>query len=350
MRTAVDPATPVTHLDAQDSDGAAAQPPHFDPRQGTLLGFELPEGVLLSMAASARGEARDVEQREAGGAGRDESVDGENGVAAAIVDEQVISEQLVMGEKSVAAGQPAVAERSAVATKTVSSRKAAGAGRAATPAKVEAPAKAEASAKAEALVQAEALARAETSPKAETSTQLDLPAKTESAKPAEGAAPAGARRPTALPAAAATLPEVAPALPESPEPTPLARTVASLEAAFAHERRASEECWRRMRHWLALASAGLALLFVVCIAQLVALIGFAHRTQAAQLQTQSILNEQQTALAGLANSTAALSANMPSPEAPDAASAPSNAAQPPAKHTKPAHLRHLKEKAKPAVH
>ena len=323
---------PATHLDVQDADGLAAQPPHFDPRQGTLLGFELPEGVLVSTAAEdTLSDAADVEQRQANRAVRDGSADGEKAVSVEIVEEQLVLEQAVVAAKPVASEQPAVGENAVVAGKPVTSRKATGAGKAATAAKAEAPAKAEAAAKAEAP--------------AKLATSVEEPVV---AKSAEGATPSRARRPAVFPASAATLPEVAPAIPDSLAPSPLAQTVASLEAAFAQERRASEERWRRMRHWLALASAGLALLFVICIAQFVALIGFAHRTQAAQLQTQSTLNEQQTALAGLASSTAALSTNMPTPAAPDAASTAANAAQPPAKHTKPPHLRHPKEKAKPA--
>ncbi len=133
-------------------------------------------------------------------------------------------------------------------------------------------------------------------------------------------------------------------------PAELAATVASLQVALSDERRAAEERWRRIRHWLALASAGLVVLFAVSVGQTVALVNFSHRAQTAQQQTQSALNDQQAALAGLASSTSSLAARVGPPAQPDGApDAPpaANAAPRPAKH---AHTRHPKEKAKPAAH
>lgn len=134
---------------------------------------------------------------------------------------------------------------------------------------------------------------------------------------------------------------------DSAPPSDLGQTVASLQEALLQERSAAQERWRRTRHWLALASAGLVLLFAVSVAQTVALVGFAHRAQAAQQQTQSALNDQQAALTGLASSTSALAARMASSaltgsvlEAPFEA----NLSPRRAKRVKLARARHAKDK------
>ena len=279
VRTAVDPAIQGAGAEAQDVDGLAAQPSHFDPRQGTLLGFELPEGVLLSMTATA---AR-------------------NDVAVGEAEETERAVQAELGgvEKQVSGRKAARAEKSAE--------------KAVTPATPATPA----------------------TPPAPTQAASATPSKV-------------GRIEAPTPSAAVFLGEPS-APPDSAEPTALTRTVASLEAAFAQERGAAEERWRRTRHWLALALAGVALLLAVCVGQIVAFIGFADRSQAAQQQMQSALTEQRAALASMASATAALSAGTQTPEAPETASAPSAAPQP-AKHARLAHLRHPREKAKPAAH
>jgi hypothetical protein len=247
-----------------------------------LLGFELPEGMLLSVTATAaRNDAAAVE---------------------AEATERAVQAELAGVEKPVSGRKAARAEKSAEEPVTPAI--------AATPA---------------------------------TPATAPAPAQAASAAP-----PKASRTEAPTPSAAVFLGEPSPP-PDSAEPTALTRTVASLEAAFAQERRAAEERWRRTRHWLALALAGVALLLAVCVWQIVAFIGFADRSQAAQQQLQSVLTEQQAALASMASATAALSAGTQAPEAPEAASAPSAAPQP-AKHARLAHLRHPREKAKPASH
>lgn len=129
-------------------------------------------------------------------------------------------------------------------------------------------------------------------------------------------------------------------------PAELAETVASLQEALAQERLAAQERWRRTRHWLGLALGGLVLLFAISVAQTVALISFSHRAQADQQKTQSALNEQQAALAGLASSTSALAALIPAPAPAQAASAVDASTPRPARHVRLAHARRLKEKMK----
>ena len=175
----------------------------------------------------------------------------------------------------------------------------------------------------------------------------------EPVKPADIFAATQAAPATPAPATPAPSPARAPdaaprALDSAPLPD-LAQTVASLQEALLQERTAAQERWRRTRHWLALGLAGLLLLFAVSVAQTVALVGFAHRAQAAQQQTQSALNEQQAALTGLASSTSALAARMASSaltgsvlDTPFEA----NLSPRPAKRVKLAHARHPKDKEK----
>jgi len=316
---------PAPGTDGQDDDGLGAQPPHVDPRQGTLLGFELPESLLLSITATgARNDAPATEPEEIGRADQAEAAGVEEAAAIAVgdatvdavVDERPVTDRLpVFAEKTIGTEKPVAADTRVVAEKQAAGRKG---------------------------------ARAEKPITSGTSGTSAAPATAPTPAPAGSAAPSKARRPEAPTPSAAVFLDTESLPPASPEPTALTQTVASLEAAFAQERRAAEARWRRMRRWLALALAGLALLLAVCIGQIVAFIGFADRSQAAQQQMQSALTEQQAALAGLASATAALSAGTQTPEAPDAASAASVAPQP-AKHPKPAHLRHAKEKAKAAA-
>jgi hypothetical protein len=303
-------------MDEQDDEGLGAQPPHVDPRQGTLLGFELPESLLLSLTATgARNDAPAAEPEEseravqAEGAGVEEAAAIAVGDATvdAVVDERPVTDRLPdFAETTIGTDKPVAADTRVAAEKPAAGRKG---------------------------------ARAEKPIMLATSGAPAAPA---------SAALSKARRPEAQAPSAAVFLETESLPPASPESTALIKTVASLEAAFVQERHAAEARWRRTRHWLALALAGLALLLAVCIGQIVAFSGFADRSQAAQQQMQSALTEQQAALAGLASATAALSAATQTPEAPDAASAASAAPQP-AKHTRPAHLRHAKEKARAAA-
>ena len=349
-RTAVEPALQTTGAEGPDADGLAAQPPHFDPRQGTLLGFELPESWLLSMTATgSRDEAplaqtAEIERAvpaEVAGVEKAAGIAVDDAAVDAVVDERPATNRLpAAAEKTIVTDKTVAADTRVTAEKPVSGRKAARAEKAITPATA-------GISEAVAIGPAPAAApEPATSPAPATApASATAPAPTQPGS----AASSKARRPEASTPSAAVFLDMESAPPASPELTALIRTVASLEAAFVQERRAAEARWRRTRHWPSLSLAGLALLLAVCVGQTVAFIGFAHRSEAAQQQMQSALTEQQAALAGLSSATAALSAAPQTPEAPDAASAVSATTQP-AKHTKPAHLRHPKEKAKAAAH
>lgn len=122
-----------------------------------------------------------------------------------------------------------------------------------------------------------------------------------------------------------------------------------MHEALQQERHSAEQRWRRTRNWLALALAGVAFLVVASIAQTVAMIGLAHRADAAQQQAQLAMTEQQAALASLASATSALSARMQAPSDAGAAAdvaALAGVAQQQAKHAKPVHVRRLKDKSR----
>lgn len=378
---------------AHDTDAA----PHVeavDPRQGTLLGFERPAGAPVSLP-SKQAELAELAAAEIGTVAVDRAEPGKRPAAEAGKADELALEletpaaadkatafepKAVSGsEKPRAAGRPATAEKAVAGENAAASKKPA------TPSKpivVEAMSSPEQALSPE-PVQAALSSSDDTSASAVATDSPDPKLLSPGAALASGRRqaarrPADAARPSVTPAAqpaepaqpadafpAAPVPPAAPAPSAAPPagdalrsidgavPPDLAQTVASLQEALVQERSAAQERWRRTRHWLALASAGLVLLFAVSVAQTVALVGFAHHAQAAQQQTQSALNDQQAALAGLASSTSALAARLDSPlftvSAPDA-SVDANGAPRPPKHVKPAHTRHVvKDKTKLAA-
>jgi hypothetical protein len=349
-RAAIEPELPVSpalleplaSTDAGVDASDAAQPPHFDPRQGTLLGFELPPDALEALkreGARADGEgAAPVSVPEAA-FGPAASIAPKRArevvpeVAPEVVPEvapEVVPTPSAGRRKSLVA-EPTLAPADAVRVggSTPMSSGGADGGEAerhqssahALSAFLVTPAAATAS----------AAGASSTSASPSTSTAEAAPtAASLSATHTDDSAP---RAGTAAPAA----------------PAASTRTLVSLNEALQQERHAAEQRWRRTRNWLALALAGVALLVVASIAQSVAMIGFARRADAAQQQAQLAMAEQKAALASLASATSALSARMPAP--PDAgaaadAAAPSGVAQQQAKHAKPVHARRLKDKGK----
>ncbi|HTH76062.1 MAG TPA: hypothetical protein VL635_16840 [Trinickia sp.] len=325
---------PLASTDAGVDASDAAQPPHFDPRQGTLLGFELPPDALEALkreGARADGEgAAPVNVPEAAfGPAASIAPKRAREVAPEVAPEVVPTPSA--GRRKSLVAEPTLAPADAVRVGGSTPMPSAGAdgGEAerlqssahALSAFLVAPAAATAS----------AACASSTSASPSTSTAAAAPtAASLSATHTDDSAP---RAGTAAPAA----------------PAASTRTLVSLNEALQQERHAAEQRWRRTRNWLALALAGVALLVVASIAQSVAMIGFARRADAAQQQAQLAMAEQKAALASLANATSALSARMPAP--PDAgaaadAAAPSGVAQQQAKHAKPVHVRRLKDKGK----
>lgn len=248
--------------DDDERDGAALSMP-FDPRQGTLLGFEVPADLLVAKADEDA--PTDVEPAAPADAEPAAPADAEPAAPA--------EPQGPVGGQRVTEGKAAITEKSSMDEKPVA---------------------------------------IERSPAVE-----------------EPVAPEGSRGFDRTATSA------------------IAMTVASLEEAFVEERGAADERWRRTRRWLAVAVGGLALLLVVCIAQTIALIGFAHSVQDTQAQLQSAVNQQQAALANLASAPSALATGLQSTDgqvsAPDAASAAS-AVPPPVKHARSAHRKHFRER------
>ena len=351
----------------QEADDVLQLPP-IDPRQGTLLGFELPAEALALIAeeqAPPVAELLAPAQPTRGARGKP--------AESEVADDA--REQAAVVEKEVAPQVPAESIASIPSTKTTARSKRTVASE---PAAVDRAAP-------EPVLIPDA-AQAQPAPAATGSENGALAGAREPGLLSPGAAlasvrqqaarrPAQTARPSGTPASIeASAPPVPPtpgfavssaavAVPEAPiapaaqhadaaaqtfdmaRPAELAETVASLQEALAQERLAAQERWRRTRHWLGLALGGLVLLFAISVAQTVALISFSHRAQADQQKTQSALNEQQAALAGLASSTSALAALIPAPAPTPAASAADASTPRPARHVRLAHARRLKEKA-----
>jgi hypothetical protein len=375
---------------AHEAD-AAAPVEAIDPRQGTLLGFERPADVPVAMpgeqlaveiepaapAPAARGArakpaaAGKLDLIQKTDAGRELDLTEKPAVAAAEQAEQaeqaaglglempVAAKKGGGSEKGVAAGTVVGAQRAAGAKPAIASGKAAGTEKsvvAEQPAAIQSADSDEPKllSPGEALASARQQAARRRTDTARASAALDATQPAALAEPAR-AIPATPFPPPVFAPSDADTADAGPRALAGAQPPGMAQTVASLQEALAQERSAAQERWRRTRHWLTLASAGLVLLFVLSVAQTVALIGFTHRTQAAQQQTQLALNHQQAALAGLASSTSALAARLesaaltaPAPDGP----VDSNASKRrPARHAKLAHARHAaKEKTKPAAH
>ena len=307
---------------AQDID-ATAHVVAIDPRQGTLLGFERPADAAEALIAS-EGTVDGIEPAAPAPASVGRVVRGkpaatEKPNAGAELD---LTGMAAVAEVESAMGfelaSPVAVEEAVVAEKAADEKAAAE------------------KAAAEKVVAEKAVAEKAVAEKAAAEKAAAEKAAAEKAAAEKAAAEKAAAEKVAAP------------------PPDLAQTVASLQEALLQERSAAQERWRRTRHWLALGLAGLVLLFAVSVAQTVALVGFAHRAQAAQQQTQSALNDQQAALTGLASSTSALAARMASSaltgsvlDTPFEA----NLSPRPAKRVKLAHARHPKdkEKAKPAT-
>ena len=336
----------------QDIDATA----HFvaiDPRQGTLLGFERPADAAEALIASEDtvGGIEPASAPAAASIGRARS-------------KPAVTEQPNAGAELDLTGMPAVAQaetatglelaspvavEGAVAAEKAAAEKAAVEKAAAEKAAAE---KAVAEkAVAEKVVAEKAAAEKTAAEKAAAEKAAAEKAAAEKAAAEKAAAEKAVAEKAAAEKAAAekAAAEKTAAEKVAAPPPDLAQTVASLQEALLQERSAAQERWRRTRHWLALGLAGLVLLFAVSVAQTVALIGFAHRAQAAQQQTQSALNDQQAALTGLASSTSALAARMASSaltgsvlDTPFEA----NLSPRPAKRAKLVHARHPKDKEK----
>lgn len=343
----------------------------FDPRQGTLLGFELPADAPMSMAeplAMAQNEPETALQVEPG------STMGGKSDSARTLDAMVDADAVAAGalkkpaarEKAAAAQNPVIREKATkkAPEKTNGSERVASEKRMRA-AKPHMPAQA---ARPEPLPGkfAESFDTAkDASPEPRESKLLSPGAALASVREQSVRRPAAAPRPGGSPAeehaarpaqAAYAFPVPAAALAASTEriedekprpfdtapPAEWAATVASLREALIEERRAAEKRWRRTRHWLIVMSAGLVVMFAASVAQTVALVSFSHRAQTVQQQIQSALNDQRAALAGLSSTTSALAARIaPAAQADSAAETPSaaNALQRPVRHL---HARHLK--------
>ncbi|WP_442808930.1 hypothetical protein [Trinickia soli] len=325
-RTAVEPEPRLSRGDATDA-GEEAPLPLFDPRQGTLVGFELPADVFASIAgAGARGDTESA-VLEASGVSM--------GAAAAVEEAPAAVYAPVVSKKAAVTEASPVAEISAVPE---------------TPTPAEGP---------DATRTPAIKAR---SASAGQSVGGAKPAAARKAAPRRAASPKKAVAPTKFQAIAPEAlverfepkPMASADAARTAEPSELARTVASLQETIAGERHAAQERWRQTQRWFALALAGLALLLVVSVAQMAALIAFAHRAQAERQQAQAALSEQQAALANLASATSALSASAAARPAPASAAmgnanALAKSAQEPMKRVKATHARHAREKVKPAA-
>ncbi|WP_206957360.1 hypothetical protein [Trinickia acidisoli] len=317
-----------TAPDTAHEPGDAAPSLPFDPRQGTLLGFEVPADVRVS-TTDDRGPTDAALVALGAPAAPTHALEAAREKPA--VPAKVVS--LEEGQR------PEPAQVQATSSSDAASGASPGAPEPKAP-KLLSPGAALASVRQQAARKPAETARTSGLPPADEMTRRPTPSADALPIPPVVAQAAGA----------ASVADNASRALDAELPAAFAQAVASLQEAVVQERRAAEERWRRTRHWLAVALVGLVLLLAVSVVQTVALFGFAHRAQTARQQTQATLNDQQAALASLASSTSALAARMQT--LPGAVSAPeaATAAQRPANHVKPAHARHLKEKSKPAAH
>lgn len=342
--------------------GDALQLPPIDPRQGTLLGFELPPEALALI-----GSEPGTVEAEAGApvpvpvpVQRDllapvqvaRVARGKSAPAEALVVEAEAAKAPAV-ETAVAPKQAApTSEQAASTPKQAAAKPVAPAPKQVAPEpQLLSPGAALASVRQQAPRRAADAARPSAPPASVEADRLAnaAPAFAASFTPDAPAASAAQSTQTAPVAAVPPITEAAntAARPSEPAlPAELAATVASLREALSQERMAAQERWRRTRHWLGLSLGGFVLLFAVSVAQTVALIGFTHRAQAEQQKTQSALAQQQTALAGLASSTSALAALVPSPA--QAASTPEASVPHEHHRVKPVHARRLKDRGEKA--
>jgi hypothetical protein len=347
--------------------------PQFDPRQGTLLGFELPSDALASMTeplASAQDEPATLPQADPGDAAHGKSEPASGDQADAVKVAAGATKKAVARAKAPAAERAATPRQSAASAKRASPAKSSPREQPAQPE----PISTKAAIAGDSLNDTSRLDSREStllSPGAALASVRERPAR----RPIGTARPSGstsadqearaAQPEHALPvppavqrafagsiagmaSLAGDVPDV-PNVSEGAPPAERAGTVAALQEALLEERRAAQARWRRTRHWLALSSAGVAVLFAVSVAQTVALVRFSHRAQAMQQQTESALNDQRAALAGLASMTSALAARgvpLAQPDAAPDSSSAAHVAKRPAKHS---HKHHLKEQAKLAA-
>lgn len=306
---------------------------HFDPRQGTLLGFELPAEAFVSM--TPRG------QRAAGvPVGVTEGANLPGGSSALAEEKPVTAQKPIAEEKSVTAQAPIVAAGSPDGASPASER-----------VPLLSPGAALASVRQQgARGPADAM---RTAAKGTAAQAGAIPMSAGDSNRAGNSAQVLALPPAEQPAFTGG-PEHETVQPfDGLDANALTQTVASRQAAFDQAQHAAQARWRRTRHGLALTLAVLALLLIVSVAQTVTLIGFVHRSEAAQQQVQSALSQQQAALASLASAIPALSARGQGAErsaSPTDGAAPATTAPQPAKRATGAHARHTAERAKPAAH
>lgn len=316
VRTAADSEARQLRTDAAEADEGATQ---FDPRQGTLLGFELPPDAFASMlGAVARGDGGPAALSEDG----------------ATPGSEAAAEEAPAAESAPLAGNSPAVVNGSDAPGALGTQPAA---QALDPAQIPTPQ--------EILAAIEQALR----PREPATARKTGAAKAASLKRAVGPTPAAAV-PLAVSAELAQPQSMLRG--DAPPAAELVRTVALLQASIADDRYAAQERWRRTRRWFAIALAALALLFAFSVAQTVALIASAERQQTAQQLVQAALIQQQAALANLARAASALSgsnAARPASASGAAATAPVNAAPEPVQHARAAHARHPKEKAKPAA-
>lgn len=131
-RTAVDP-QPYPHVLRDDAGEAGESAPslHFDPRQGTLLGFEVPAEAFVSLTSGgqrAAGEAVGVGAIEGASLPVESGLAEEKTVAARepIAGEKPVAQQPVASEKPVTAQQPIDGETSVAVDKRPVARRSGG--------------------------------------------------------------------------------------------------------------------------------------------------------------------------------------------------------------------------------
>lgn len=255
-------------LFADDDAHDAPHAPSFDPRQGTLAGFELPAEAFASMSGEA--QAATIEQP-----------------AALAEPEMPVGLEIATGEAVTAKLAFEAAPPSPIAPIAPIAPAAAATAPTAVPTAQAAPA---------------------VSQPSQAATPIDAaPERAAPAAPGRPANPSPARR-----QAPARAPENAPHNDRAAalSAAAFAEAMAAMQGTLAEERRAAQERWRRTKRMLSLATVAALVLAGLSIVQTVVLLHLAREGAAAQQRTEALLLNQQTTLAALAEAASGAFANV----------------------------------------
>lgn len=252
---------------------------HFDPRQGTLAGFELPADALDSLRSRAAAQRAAAETE---GAPVPQALSAVTAQTSSAVQGQVSTREQVIPEPAGARIADIAAYLRVDDTGHATSGQSAA---------------------------AEGSARSRLQPvkRPSTSAPVETPASLSSLPPP--AAPASADSRGSHDAGRADAAGTA-ALAQGASTSALADTVAALSRALAEERRAAAASRRRTARLLAVMACASVLVLALAVAQFVVLARVARESAAAEQKTEALLRSQQLALAAFLDTASGAAADI----------------------------------------